>query len=95
MIQLICDIKTMEETVIEMKYDTQKAPLGTVLIWTYLYVCFHGYSLTALGKLTKDQIKGGYVALKKIEGFILKGDFGDQLVRACDEFYTRIPHCFG
>ena len=47
------------------------------------------------GKLTTDQIKLGYAALKKIEECITRGDFGDKLVQACDQFYTRIPHSFG
>lgn len=28
LIRLICDVKTMEEVMVEMKYDTKKAPLG-------------------------------------------------------------------
>ena len=48
-----------------------------------------------IGKLTKSQIKAGYTALKKIEACITRGQTGDQLTRACDEFYTRIPHNFG
>lgn len=48
-----------------------------------------------LGKLTTDQIKAGYEALKKIDTCIRDNDFGSKLVKACDEFYTRIPHCFG
>ena len=48
-----------------------------------------------VGKLTADQVKSGYAALKVIEDCINRNDFGDQLVRACDQFYTRIPHCFG
>lgn len=28
LIKLICDVKTMEEVMVEMKYDTKKAPLG-------------------------------------------------------------------
>ena len=60
--------------VIEMKYDTQKAPLG---------------------KLTTDQIKAGYLALKKIEKCIQNGTIGNPLIEACDAFYTRIPHNFG
>ncbi|XP_062511613.1 poly [ADP-ribose] polymerase 2-like isoform X2 [Corticium candelabrum] len=74
LIELICNVKAMEETVVEMKYDTKKAPLG---------------------KLTKDQIKAGYAALKRIESCIRTNDYGDGLVRACDDFYTRIPHAFG
>lgn len=47
------------------------------------------------GKLSADQIKSGYVALKAIEDCINRGNLGDPLVRACENFYTRIPHCFG
>ncbi|XP_064610913.1 poly [ADP-ribose] polymerase 2-like [Liolophura sinensis] len=48
-----------------------------------------------LGKLTKDQIKAGYSALKKIDFCIQKGEIGRALEQACSEFYTRIPHDFG
>lgn len=74
LIELICDVKSMEEAVCEMQYDAKKAPLG---------------------KLTKDQIKAGYAALKKIDACVDKKDFGSALTQACDEFYTRIPHDFG
>mgnify|MGYP000187476836 CR=1 FL=1 len=74
LIELICDVKSMEEAVMEMQYDARKAPLG---------------------KLNKDQIKAGYAALKKIDACVEKKDFGSALTRACDEFYTRIPHDFG
>ena len=30
LINLICDVKTMEDAVMEMKYDSEKAPLGTM-----------------------------------------------------------------
>lgn len=74
LVKLICNIQAMEDMVVEMKYDAQKAPLG---------------------KLTEQQIKAGYAALKKIEKCHEKSDFGRALVQACDEFYTRIPHNFG
>ncbi|KAK6185449.1 hypothetical protein SNE40_007679 [Patella caerulea] len=74
LVNLICDIKSMEEAVIEMKYDAKKAPLG---------------------KLTAAQIKAGYSALKVIETLIDKNKMGQELVQACDAFYTRIPHNFG
>ena len=32
LIQLICDVKAMEEAVVEMKYDAKKAPLGLLVI---------------------------------------------------------------
>lgn len=48
-----------------------------------------------LGKLSKSQIKAGYLALKEIEE-LLKNKAGNrQLVEACNDFYTRIPHDFG
>ncbi|XP_045607388.2 LOW QUALITY PROTEIN: poly [ADP-ribose] polymerase 2 [Procambarus clarkii] len=75
LIELICDVRTMEETVIEMKYDAKKAPLG---------------------KLTTDQIKAGYLALKRIDD-LTRSDKCSQkdLVQACNDFYTRVPHYFG
>lgn len=51
------------------------------------------YSVT--GKLTKEQIKAGYEALKEIETLINNKDFGSRLTEACSNFYTRIPHDFG
>uniref|UniRef100_A0A8C4RRE2 Poly [ADP-ribose] polymerase n=1 Tax=Erpetoichthys calabaricus TaxID=27687 RepID=A0A8C4RRE2_ERPCA len=74
LINLICNIQTMEECILEMKFDTQKAPLG---------------------KLTEEQIKAGYMSLKKIENCIKKNATGKELLEACNEFYTRIPHDFG
>lgn len=75
LISLICSIKTMERTVMEMKYDTKKAPLG---------------------KITTDQLKAGYSALKVIAELINEGvTSGARLCQACNDFYTRIPHEFG
>ncbi|GCC42119.1 hypothetical protein chiPu_0026173 [Chiloscyllium punctatum] len=34
LIELICNIKAMEEMVVQMKYDTKKAPLGKKTDWT-------------------------------------------------------------
>lgn len=45
--------------------------------------------------MTKEQIKAGYKALKKIEQCISKKQLGNELILACDAFYTRVPHCFG
>ena len=55
----------------------------------------HTHTYTHTGKLTTDQIRSGYAALKKIEDCITRNHFGDQLVEACDAFYTRVPHSFG
>ncbi|XP_030220283.1 poly [ADP-ribose] polymerase 2 [Gadus morhua] len=74
LLELICDIKAMEECVLEMKFDTRKAPLG---------------------KLTSEQIRAGYAALKRIEECLKKKDSRKDLLEACNQFYTRIPHDFG
>ncbi|XP_034412076.1 poly [ADP-ribose] polymerase 2 isoform X2 [Cyclopterus lumpus] len=74
LLELICDIKAMEECVLEMKFDTRKAPLG---------------------KLTTEQIRAGYTALKKIEECLKKKGNSRELLEACNQFYTRIPHDFG
>ncbi|XP_063310870.1 poly [ADP-ribose] polymerase 2 isoform X2 [Pelobates fuscus] len=74
LIQLICNLQNMEQTVLEMKYDIKKAPLG---------------------KLTVDQIRAGYCSLQRIETCIKNQKFGRDLIEACNEFYTRIPHDFG
>uniref|UniRef100_A0AAQ4QMW5 Poly [ADP-ribose] polymerase n=1 Tax=Gasterosteus aculeatus aculeatus TaxID=481459 RepID=A0AAQ4QMW5_GASAC len=74
LLELICDIKAMEECVLEMKFDTRKAPLG---------------------KLTTEQIRAGYAALKNIEECLKKKGNGRDLLEACNQFYTRIPHDFG
>ncbi|KAL6103827.1 parp2 [Pungitius sinensis] len=74
LLELICDIKAMEECVLEMKFDTRKAPLG---------------------KLTTEQIRAGYAALKKIEDCLKKKGNSRDLLEACNQFYTRIPHDFG
>ncbi|KAM8728239.1 poly [ADP-ribose] polymerase 2 [Acanthopagrus schlegelii] len=74
LLELICDLKAMEECVLEMKFDTRKAPLG---------------------KLTSEQIHAGYSALKKIEDCLKKKGSSRDLLEACNQFYTRIPHDFG
>ena len=104
LIELICNVKAMEDMVVEMKYDAKKAPLGEFIYLpptpphthtqTHMYARPHLHTQHT-GKLTTEQIRSGYVALKKIEDCINKSDFGDRLYKACDEFYTRIPHCFG
>lgn len=72
-IELICDVKCMEEAVVEMKYDANKAPLG---------------------KLTFEQIKAGYLALKRIDNLIESDKFVmKDLVQACNDFYTRWDTC--
>ena len=75
LISLICNIQVMEETVMEMEYDTKKSPLG---------------------KITVEQIRAGYNALKQISECVEKGNTkGEEHLEACNLFYTRIPHEFG
>ncbi|XP_040910527.1 poly [ADP-ribose] polymerase 2 [Toxotes jaculatrix] len=74
LLELICDLKAMEECVLEMKFDTRKAPLG---------------------KLTSEQIRAGYTALKRIEACLKRKGSNRELLEACNQFYTRIPHDFG
>lgn len=74
LLELICDIKAMEECVLEMKFDIKKAPLG---------------------KLTTKQILAGYASLKRIEECLKKKNSNKELLDACNQFYTRIPHDFG
>ncbi|XP_064201998.1 poly [ADP-ribose] polymerase 2 [Anguilla rostrata] len=74
LLELICDIKAMEECVLEMKFDIKKAPLG---------------------KLRVEQIKAGYEALKQIEECMQRKGSAKELLEACNQFYTRIPHDFG
>uniref|UniRef100_A0A673LLN1 Poly [ADP-ribose] polymerase n=1 Tax=Sinocyclocheilus rhinocerous TaxID=307959 RepID=A0A673LLN1_9TELE len=74
LLELICDLKAMEECVLEMKFDTKKAPLR---------------------KLTTEQLRAGYAALKRIEECLKKKKSNKELMDACNQFYTRIPHDFG
>ncbi|XP_077088643.1 poly [ADP-ribose] polymerase 2 isoform X2 [Siphateles boraxobius] len=74
LLELICDLKAMEEYVLEMKFDTKKAPLG---------------------KLTTEQIRAGFASLKIIEECLKKKKSNKELLDACNQFYTRIPHDFG
>ncbi|KAF2349553.1 Poly(ADP-ribose) polymerase regulatory domain [Trinorchestia longiramus] len=51
-----------------------------------------------LGKLTKEQIKSGYLALLDISNIVNVGSGkvdNRALLTACNDFYTRIPHYFG
>ncbi|CAD5118229.1 DgyrCDS6951 [Dimorphilus gyrociliatus] len=47
-----------------------------------------------LGKLTPNQIKAGFAALKSVVECI-EGKSKTSLVDACSNFYTKIPHNFG
>ncbi|GAU96892.1 hypothetical protein RvY_08263-2 [Ramazzottius varieornatus] len=87
LMEMIFNIKMMEQQVLEMNYDAKKAPLG---------------------KLTTEQVKSGYTALKTIAALLSLNDGADgtaaapparydeaALTEACNQFYTKIPHAFG
>ncbi|XP_015913216.2 poly [ADP-ribose] polymerase 2 isoform X1 [Parasteatoda tepidariorum] len=50
---------------------------------------------TPLGQLTSQQVKMGYAALNKIAVILQRGGSSNELVAACNDFYTKIPHNFG
>ncbi|XP_054721840.1 poly [ADP-ribose] polymerase 2-like [Uloborus diversus] len=50
---------------------------------------------TPLGKLTIQQIHDGYAALRNVADAIQSKKKGSDLVNACNNFYTKIPHNFG
>ncbi|CAH8871033.1 unnamed protein product [Trichobilharzia szidati] len=104
LIQLICDINNMEQVMHELKYDSRRAPLGK-LSTTQIragYTALNNISkivnaLSALNqtsdakKETKSRgrlkrVKNNASERQKLE---------EQLVSACNDFYTRIPHDFG
>ncbi|XP_010785214.1 poly [ADP-ribose] polymerase 2-like [Notothenia coriiceps] len=65
-----------------------------VLSWKNIPVFEFRIFLSA-GKLTSEQIRAGYMALKKIEECLKKKGSSRDLLEACNQFYTRIPHDFG
>lgn len=72
----------------ELLFDV-RALQGAVLELNY------DASKLPLGRLTSQQIKLGYEALKDIEACINRADHGRALQDAVNAFYTRIPHVFG
>jgi len=100
LLELICDLKAMEECVLEMKFDIRKAPLGcsglNIKLKLQLFVMLSSnLQISSVGKLTSDQIRAGYAALKKIEDCLKRKGGHKELLEACNLFYTRIPHNSG
>ena len=54
LIKLICDISTMEQSVVEMEYDTKKAPLGKITTEQV-----YSYSLLLDLNLSDSEVWGG------------------------------------
>ncbi|MGH0146969.1 UNVERIFIED_CONTAM: hypothetical protein FKN15_009380 [Acipenser sinensis] len=97
LIELISNIKAMEECILEMKFDTKKAPLGKLTVEQIKA----GYQSL---KKVEDCINSntmGRALLEACNEFYTRvpHDFGNTmgraLLEACNEFYTRVPHDFG
>ena len=89
LIELVCNVRAMEEALLEMKFDAKKNPLGWTKIFRRtkeIYLCWNS---CLIGKLSSAQIKAGYAALKDIEQFIKVNDFGAAFVEANNTYYTR------
>lgn len=101
LIKLIFDFQNMEQTVAELSYDSRRVPLGKLskaqikagytaldtisnLIFKLNNVNTEGTEVRPNGrpKRAKYTINDG----KKLN---------EELLKACNEFYTRIPHDFG
>lgn len=103
LIQLICNVKSMEEAMMELKYDARRAPLGK-LTKDQIRA---GY--TALNKISSivsslndndpaantSTSKSGKREKRKSGNASVKRKLEGDLLIACNEFYTRIPHDFG
>ena len=85
LIGLICNVRAMEEALLEMKFDAKKNPLGNIL---FIFVVLWR-ALIFVGKLSSAQIKAGYAALKDIEAFIKTNNFNAAFVEANNTYYTR------
>ncbi|KAK4474895.1 hypothetical protein MN116_000747 [Schistosoma mekongi] len=102
LMQLICDLNNMEQVMTELKYDSRRAPLGKLSRSqiqagytaldniSKLIVAFSGQNCDT-GKETKP--RGRVKRVKTNAGD--KRKFEEQLLLACNDFYTRIPHDFG
>lgn len=67
LIKLICNVQAMEEMMVEMKYDTKKAPLGrtsdSVLHSVFIFPCFftvvfHHHHGWKLANINEEEIWG-------------------------------------
>ncbi|TPP58726.1 Poly [ADP-ribose] polymerase [Fasciola gigantica] len=104
LIQLICDLKLMEESVIELKYDARRAPLGKLKkdqikegykALNSIANCIN--LLTDLGSKTEttDGKSVGRRNKRPKLNASEKRKLENDLLMACNAFYTRVPHDFG
>ena len=93
-IQMICDIRNMEEVIVSMNYDVEKAPLGK-LTKVQLKAGYDSLKKIAdiLGSTEKKSQR--QISRSRRSVATLSSQDRKKLIEACNEFYTRIPHCFG
>ncbi|CAH8561738.1 unnamed protein product [Schistosoma turkestanicum] len=105
LIKLICDFTNMEHAMTELKYDSRRAPLGKLsqsqIRAGYTALDTISKMISALSDLSQN---GDTATETKSRGRgkrVVKSNAGDkrkfeeQLLLACNDFYTRIPHDFG
>ncbi|VDP63272.1 unnamed protein product, partial [Schistosoma mattheei] len=105
LMKLICDFSNMEQVMTELKYDSRRAPLGKL---SKSQICA-GYTaldnisqmIGALSALSQACSTETETKPRGRVKRIIKTNVGDkrkleeQLLLACNDFYTRIPHDFG
>ncbi|MPC33378.1 Poly [ADP-ribose] polymerase 2 [Portunus trituberculatus] len=86
---LVCKLHPIVKAVIELICDLRRMEEAVVEMK-------YDAKKAPLGKLTTEQIKAGYLALKRIDTLIQSNKCATKdLVQACNDFYTRVPHYFG
>ncbi|CAH8641174.1 unnamed protein product [Heterobilharzia americana] len=104
LMQLICNMNNMEQVMAELKYDSRRAPLGKLSSSQIRagYTALDNVSkiigaLSALSQSSdpeKETKSKGRVKRVKANASD-KRKLEEQLLSACSDFYTRIPHDFG
>lgn len=87
LIQLVCDVKTMEETILGLDFDTNKSPLGKV---TEEQIRSGYKALADIANMLNANASSSSNSRKRGKSYSRS-----DLMEACNAFYTRIPHNFG
>ncbi|VDP91412.1 unnamed protein product [Echinostoma caproni] len=104
LIKLICDLKSMEESVIELKYDARRAPLGKLKkaqikegykALTSISNCIAQLAQLCSGSESSDGKSSGKKNKRVKVNASEKRKIEQDLLMACNIFYTRVPHDFG
>ena len=107
LVSMICDVKAMEQTLMGMDFDTNKSPLGKVNDDQIKA----GYqALSRIAEIIKPKsdpppaaaaagapaAAGGNRRVKRVSSGASKSSYSRaELLDACNDFYTKIPHSFG